>query len=122
MSDEQKPMLTDGQFSQQDRIFQKVFEQAEIARYTPEERREYEASIKNYWDYNSTMKTAADKAKAEGRAEGLAEGRAEGLAEGRAEGRAEEKLANARSLKENGVPVDVIAKSLGLTAEEIAAL
>jgi predicted transposase/invertase (TIGR01784 family) len=98
----------------QDRIFQKVFEQAEIARYTPEERREYEASIKNYWDYNSTMKTAADKAKAEGRAEGLAEGRAEG--------RAEERWANARSLKENGVPVDVIAKSLGLTAEEIGAL
>ena len=23
-----------------------------------EERREYEVSVKNYWDYNSTMKTA----------------------------------------------------------------
>ena len=42
--------------------------------------------------------------------------------EGRAEGRAEEKLANARSLKENGVSVDIIAKSLGLTAEEIERL
>jgi predicted transposase/invertase (TIGR01784 family) len=61
----------------QDRIFQKVFEQAEIARYSREERREYEASIKNYWDYYSTMKTATDKAIAKGRAEGLAEGRAE---------------------------------------------
>jgi len=94
----------------QDRIFQKVFEQAEIARYTREERREYEASIKNYWDYYSTMKTATDKAIAKGRAEGLAEGRAV------------EKLANARSLKGNGVPIDIIAKSLGLTPEEIAAL
>ena len=94
----------------QDRIFQKVFEQAEIARYTREERREYEASIKNYWDYYSTMKTATDKAIAKGRAEGLAEGRAA------------EKLANARSLKGNGVPIDIIAKSLGLTPEEIAAL
>ena len=94
----------------QDRVFQKVFEQAEIAQYTPEERREYEASVKNYWDYYSTMKTAVDKAKTEGRAEG------------RAEGRLEERIANARSLKENGVPLDLIARSLGLTATEIAAL
>ena len=86
----------------QERVFQKVFEQAEIASYTPEERREYEASIKNYWDYYSTMKTAQDK--------------------GRAEGRAEERLSNARSLKQNGVPVDVIAKSLGLSIEEIQSL
>jgi hypothetical protein len=39
-----------------------------------------------------------------------------------AEGRAEERMANARSLKENGVSTDVIAKSLGLTAEEIERL
>jgi predicted transposase/invertase (TIGR01784 family) len=59
---------------------------------------------------------------AEGRAKGHAEGRAEGHAEGRAEGRAEERLANARSLRANGVPIEVIAKSLGLTSEEIEAL
>jgi predicted transposase/invertase (TIGR01784 family) len=62
--------------------------------------------VKNYWDYYSTMKTAVDKAKTEGRAEG----------------RLEERIANARSLKENGVPLDLIARSLGLTATEIAAL
>jgi predicted transposase/invertase (TIGR01784 family) len=94
----------------QDRVFKKLFEQAEIAQYTPEERREYEASVKNYWDYFSTVKTALKK------------GRAEGRAEGWAEGRAEEKISNARSLKENGVPPEVIAKSLGLTIEEIEEL
>ena len=46
----------------QDRIFDRLFEQAEIAKYSPEERREYEVSVKNYWDYNSTMKTAASNA------------------------------------------------------------
>ena len=102
----------------QDRIFEKVFEQAEIAKYTPEERREYEASIKNYWDYYSTMKTAIEKGVAQGRAEGMEQG----LEKGRAEGRVEERMSNARGLKENGVPVDVIAKSLHLTAEEIAEL
>ena len=46
----------------------------------------------------------------------------QGLAEGRAEGRAEEKVANARSLKGNGVPPEIIAKSLGLPIEEIERL
>jgi predicted transposase/invertase (TIGR01784 family) len=86
----------------QDRVFQKVFEQAEIAHYSPEERREYEASVKNYWDYYSTVTTAEKK--------------------GEAKGRAEERMKNARSLRDNGVPIDIIAKSLNLTAEEIAAL
>ena len=44
----------------------------------------------------------------------------EGIEEGLAKGRTEERLANARSLKENGVPLDIIAKSLSLTDEEIA--
>ena len=35
------------------------------------------------------------------------------------EGRAEERIANAQSLKENGVPIDVIAKSLSLTDDEL---
>ena len=60
------------------------------------------------------------------RAEGLAEGRAEGLAEGRAEGRAEgwadATKQNARSLKQNGVPVEIIAKSLGLSVAEVEAI
>jgi hypothetical protein len=42
----------------------------------------------------------------------------QGQEKGRAEGRAEERLINARSLKANGVPMDVIIKSLHLTKEE----
>ncbi|MBQ8158662.1 MAG: PD-(D/E)XK nuclease family transposase [Prevotella sp.] len=83
----------------QDRIFQKLFEQAEISKYSEMEQRQYVESRKDMWDYFSTMKTAEDK--------------------GRAEGRAEEKLANARALKANGVPLDIIAKSIGLTKQEI---
>ena len=60
-----------------------------------------------------------EEGRAEGREEGRAEGREEGRAEGRAEGQAEEKVKNARNLKENGVPIDIIAKSLGLSAEEV---
>ena len=102
----------------QDRIFQKLFEQAEIARYNEIERRQYEESKKVFWDNYSVMKTARDK----GRAEGRAEGEKIGMEKGEKIGMEKERIANARSLKENGVPIDVIAKSLGLTAEEIAAL
>ena len=106
----------------QDRIFQKLFDQAEIAKYSESERRQYEESRKDYWDYYSTVTTAEKKGRAEGLAEGMEKGRAEGRAEGEAKGRAEERLKNARNLKKNGVPVDVIAVSLGLTEEEIAQL
>ncbi len=42
----------------QERIFKRLFEQAEIAGFTPQERKEYQESVKDYWDYYSTMKTA----------------------------------------------------------------
>ena len=44
----------------QDRVFKKLFKQAEIAQYDEIERRQYEASLKEYWDYTSTLDTAAD--------------------------------------------------------------
>jgi predicted transposase/invertase (TIGR01784 family) len=59
-----------------------------------------------------------EKGRAEGRAEGLEKGRAEGLEKGRAEARIE----TAKALKKNGVDEALIAKSLGLTIEEVRAL
>ena len=45
-----------------------------------------------------------------------------GMVKGREEGRAEERLKNARSLKANGIPLDVIVSRLGLSQDEIEAL
>ena len=102
----------------QERVFKRLFDQAEIAQFTPEERREYQESVKDYWDYYSTMKTAHKKGKAEGRAEGLAEGEAKGRAEGRAAAIKE----NARKMKEKNIPVEDIAEITGLSVEEIESL
>lgn len=44
------------------------------------------------------------------------------MEKGEAKGRAKERLRNACNQKKNGVPVDVIAASLGLTEEEVALL
>ena len=91
----------------QERIFTRLFDQAEIARFSPKERREYQESIKDYWDYYSTMTTSFNKGKAEGRAEGRAEGKDEANRE------------NARKMKELGVSSAIISQVTGLTLEEV---
>ncbi len=48
--------------------------------------------------------------------------RSEGFTEGEKKGRAEALLATARSMKADGLPVDVIVKYTGLTPDEITAL
>jgi flagellar biosynthesis/type III secretory pathway protein FliH len=61
----------------------------------------------------------------EGQAKGLEEGLAKGLEKGRAEGLAaayREKLDTARSLKAQGVSLEVIAQSLKLPIEEVEGL
>ena len=65
-------------------------------------RRQYETSLKEYWDYTSTMDTAYRKGERIGRAEGV--------------------RSVALNLKKNGVPVDVISSSTGLSTEEIEKL
>ena len=61
--------------------------------------------------------------RAEGEAIGLAKGKAEGLAEGKAEGLAEgeakAKLAIAKLLLEQGVNMEIITKTTGLTTEKL---
>jgi predicted transposase/invertase (TIGR01784 family) len=90
----------------QERIFARLFDQAEIARFTPQERREYEESIKDYWDYYSTMTTSYNK----------------GIAKGIAEGKDEANRENARRMKADGMTFELISKYTGLSKEEIEAL
>ena len=112
-------------------IFNRLFEQAEIAKYTPVERQAYEESLKNFRDWYSCLITAVRKGRAEGReegrdegreegrAEGRKEGRAEGRKEGRAEGRKEGRLSIARNLKASGaLTISQIAMATNLTEDE----
>jgi len=90
----------------QERIFTRLFEAAEIAKFSKRELYEYEDSLKNFRDMYSVITTAELK----------------GEARGRAEGRVEERLGNARKLKALGVDSSIIAQATGLSAEEIAEL
>ena len=82
----------------QDRVFDKLFKQAEISKYSDAERRQYEASLKEYWDYTSTLETAEKKGEKKGQ------------------------IATARKMKVDGMAVELIVKYTGLTTEEVESL
>ena len=101
-----------------EKVFSKLFEEAEIAKFTPTELKEYEDSLKAYRDVKNSIDTALEK----GREEGRAEGREEGRAEGRAEGRVEGVIQVARKLLDAGMDVDTIMKMTDLSKGEIEKL
>ena len=92
--------------SLREKIFTKLFDAAAIARFSPNELREYEDSLKAYRD----IKNSLDTAKEEGRAEGREEGRAEGIA------------MVAKMMYAKGIDVDVIASMTGMAIDKIKAL
>ena len=106
-----------------DKVFDRLFEEAEIARFTPQEQREYEASKMAYRDIKNSIDTAKREGKEEGLAEGmekgLAEGMEKGLAEGMEKGMNQRSLEIARNLLSLGLPVTQITQATGLTEEEI---
>ena len=106
----------------QEAVFTRLFEQAEIAKFNPQERMNYEESLKDYRDMYSVMKTQLEKGLAQGREEGLAQGREEGREEGIAIGKLQATLASARAFIEQGIPRDVVQKTLGLTDEQLKEL
>lgn len=82
-----------------EQIFEKLFKTAEIAKFTPEQVRSYEDSLKYYRD----LKNSLDTAKEEGFEEGVEKGIEKGI----------EKVA--KKLLNNNIPIEIIIKSTGLT-------
>ena len=97
-----------------DKVFDRLFEEAEIARFTPQEQREYEASKKAYRDIKNSVDTA--------KREGIAEGMEKGMKQGMEKGMKQRSLEIARNLLSLGLPVDQITQATGLTEEEIELL
>lgn len=89
-----------------EQIFEKVFETAEIAKFTPEQVRSYEDSLKYYRD----LKNSLDTAKYEGIVEGIEKGIAEGI----------EKVA--KEMLKAKETIEKIVLFTGLTKEQIEKL
>lgn len=99
----------------QERVFTRLFEQAEIAKFDNQERKQYEDSVNAYRDIVNAIRTAEKKKFAEG----MAKGKAEGIAEGMAKGGKTAKVKIAANLLSLGVPMKTIIQASGLSEEEI---
>lgn len=95
--------LLDRPAALQERVFKRLFETAEIARFSESEMRDYEESLKNLRDLGNVLNTAKE----------------EGRKEGREEGERKKSLEIARNLLQAGIAEDVIAATTGLSIEEI---
>ena len=84
------------------KMFTKLFEEAEIAKFTPTELKEYEDSLKAYRDVKNSIDTALEK--------------------GREEGMEKEKLATARRLLSMGLSDEQVSTATELPLEEIQKL
>ena len=82
----------------QERVFEKLFRQAEIAKFTPEERQDYEESVKIYRDLKNSIDTAEWK------------------------GGIKKSIEIAKNFKAMGLSNEQIAKGTGLSLEEINSL
>ena len=92
------PRLLERPKALQDRIFKKFFDVAEIANLSKDEYVKYLESEKVYYDNDGAIRTAEAK------------------------GRAKERMSNAKALLANGIPLEVIVKSLHLSDDEAATL
>lgn len=107
-------------------VFERLFEACEIAKFTPDEKLEYEHDMMTERDYTNILNTY----RAEGLAEGLAEGEAKGKAVGRLEGKAEGieegeargKTEVARAMKAKGLGMALISELTGLPEDDIRKL
>ncbi|MCR5076788.1 MAG: Rpn family recombination-promoting nuclease/putative transposase [Prevotella sp.] len=106
----------------QERVFKRLFEQAEIGRFTQEERRGYEDSVKVYRDLINVMNTATRKGITQGREEGREQGLKEGLKEGLKMGREAVSHEIAERMKLQGFRSDDIRRLTGLPIEEVEQL
>lgn len=107
----------------QERVFTRLFEQAEIAKFNNEELKLYEDSMNAYRDIVNAIRTAEKTKYAEGEADSMAKGLAEGLEKGRAEGlekgRTEGITKVAINMLGKGMPAELVAEMTGLPIDEV---
>ena len=97
-----------------EKVFTKLFKEAEIAKFTPTELKEYEDSLKAYRDVKNSIDTALEK--------GREEGREKGREEGREEGKNLKAIQIAKKMLDAGMDIDTIINMTDLSKSEIEKL
>ena len=117
-------------FEAQHKIFKRLAEIAASKSLTKEEQEKYDNSMMVMWDNYAVYKHAEEKGmekgiekgRKEGKEEGKEEGRKEGIEEGIVKGVKKRNKEIALNLLAYNTPIDVIAKSTGLSIDEIKKL
>ena len=112
-----------------DRVFDRLFEKSEIAKFTPLELREYEDSKKAYRDIKNSIDTAKREGIEEGMEKGIKKGIKQGMEKGIKQGieigqkKEHERLLNtARALFASGMSLEQARDFTGLTESELKQL
>ena len=116
--------------SLRDKVFDRLFTQAEIATFTPRELKAYEDSRKAYRDLKNCLDTAIKEGIKEGMEEGLKKGMEEGLKKGLKkglekgleQGRAEGAIVIAKKMKAMGLDDATIMQATGMSASDLVEL
>ncbi|MEZ4849088.1 MAG: Rpn family recombination-promoting nuclease/putative transposase [Bacteroidia bacterium] len=102
----------------QEKVFKKLFEAAEIAKFSPKEREAYEESLKYYRD----IKNVVDTSREEGFHEGIEEGIQQGIEKGIQQGIEKGIEQTAKKMKDAGFTTEQIQTITGLPKDEIEKL
>ena len=112
-----------------DRVFDRLFEESEIAKFTPLELREYEDSKKAYRDIKNSIDTAKREGIEEGMEKGIKKGIKQGMEKGIKQGieigqkKEHERLLNtARALFASGMSLEQVRNFTHLTESELKQL
>lgn len=117
-------------FEAQHKIFKRLAEIADSKSLTKEEQEKYDNSMMVMWDNYAVYKHAEEKGIEKGIEKGRKEGKEEGRIEGKKEGKEEGIVKGVKkrnkeialNLLAYNTPIDVIAKSTGLSIDEIKKL
>ena len=107
--------LTDRPAGLQERVFMKLFEAAEVAAFSPEERKQYENDMMTENDYWNTIEFARDEGMRKGLDEGMQRGLNEGMKKGLDEGIEKGLVTAATNLKKMGMEINAIVQATGLS-------
>ena len=105
-----------------DKVFDRLFEEAEIAKFSPLEMREYEASKKAYRDIKNSVDTAKREGIAEGMEKCMKQGMEKGMKQGMEKGLEQRSLEIARKMLAKGMDAASVMEITGLSAEQMQQL